>query len=358
MSASHPLTVPAILAFLLVPGAALADPPKKDANAEAAKALFYDARTLMQAGKFAEACPKLEETVRLDPGIGSEFNLADCNEHLGKLATAWAAFQDVAARSKQANQPDREKVARKRAAALEPRVPKLIVTVNNAPSGLEVKRDGVVVGAPVWGTPVPIDPGTHRISATAPGRETFETTIAATESNVARVSIPELPASAVAMGPARAPGTATPAVVQPPPTNASNVPPAASVAPDFPQPIVETPGATQRTIGWVVTVVGAASVGVGSGFGLASMAKRNESRSHCGATGCDGDGLRLRDDAMRNGNISTVTMIAGAGAIAGGLLLVLTAPRDAAPADRAGKLRAIPTATVAGGGLMLQGAFQ
>ena len=76
----------------------------------------------MQQGKYAEACPKLEESMRLDSGIGTQFNLADCNEHIGKLATAWAGFLDVAAAAKAASQPDREKVARGAGArAREPR---------------------------------------------------------------------------------------------------------------------------------------------------------------------------------------------------------------------------------------------
>lgn len=138
-----------ILLFLGAPGMAAADPSKNDPAA--AQILFYDARNLMQAGKYAEACPKLEESLRLDPGLGTQFNLADCNEHIGKITTAWVGFLEVAAQSKATNQPEREKVARKRAAALDARLPKLVVDVISAPPGLEVKRDGVVIGSAAWG---------------------------------------------------------------------------------------------------------------------------------------------------------------------------------------------------------------
>src|SRR4051812_10257047 len=62
----------------------------------ASVALFDEARRLMADGKFAEACPKLEESQRMDPGIGILFNLGDCYEHLGRTASAWISFRDVA----------------------------------------------------------------------------------------------------------------------------------------------------------------------------------------------------------------------------------------------------------------------
>lgn len=337
--------LPVTIALWLAPALALAEPPKSGAETAAAEGLFYESRTLMQAGRFAEACPKLEESMRLDPGIGTQFNLADCNEHIGKLATAWIAFNDAAGQSKLSNQPEREKIARKRAAALEPRLPRLAVDVTDPPAGLEVKRDALIVAPSAWGTPVPVDPGTHRISVTAPGKQPWETTVTTREGKVARVSVPR-----------DLPDIGGPTVIAPPPPPAPAEPVTALAAP-FPEPIVEGHGGTQRGIGWVVTSLGVAGVGVGAGFGLSSLGKRNASRAHCNTFGCDSDGVSLRDDALRFGNIATISMIAGGAALAGGLLLVLTAPRDAPPRERVG-IRAVPTTAIGGGGLSLQGVFQ
>jgi hypothetical protein len=351
------LRVVPILLFLAAPGVAMADPPKNDPAA--AQILFYDARNLMQAGKYAEACPKLEESLRLDPGLGTQFNLADCNEHIGKITTAWAGFLEVAAQSKATNQPEREKVARKRAAALEARLPKLVVDVVAAPPGLEVKRDAIVIGSAAWGTPIPVDPGTHRISATAPGKQPWEATVAASEGKTARISVPrDLPAAVVATtalpsgGPQPVASGATTTT-----TTTTSAPPPTTPPADFPAPIIENDGATQRTLGWIFAGLGVASVGVGAGFGLSSIGKRNESRSHCVVDACDAAGVELRNDAIRNGNVATVTTIAGGVAFAGGLILVLTAPKGREH-ERAGKVRAVPSFAASGAGLLVQGNFQ
>jgi hypothetical protein len=110
--------------------------------------------------------------------------------------------------------------------------------------------------------------------------------------------------------------------------------------------------------GWIVTGIGVVGVGVGAGFGLLSIGKRDESRSHCTADTCDATGISLRDDAIRNGNIATGAIIAGSAAIAGGIVLVLTVPRARNVSEPAVTIRATPTATIGGAGFIVQGVFR
>ena len=340
-----------VLVLVAVPEVALAaDPPKNDAAT--AHALFYEARTLMEQNRFSDACPKLEESMRLRPGLGTEFNLADCNEHLGKVTSAWAGFLAVAAAAKAANQPDREKLARKRAQALDARLPKLVIEVTASPAFVQVKRDGIDIGSPAWGMPVPVDPGPHRISATATGRGTWETTITATEGKTVHVSVPrELPPPpAVAVAPARVGGS--------PPVQGEASTTTTTAATDFPAPIIEENGDRQRTVGWIVGSAGVVGLGIGAGFALSSLGKRDDSRSHCVGNQCDAVGVGLRDDAIRNGNVATVATIVGGAAVAGGVVLILTAPKSAESQGRAGVIRAVPNVAANGGGVLLQGSFQ
>ena len=57
---------------------------------------LHEGRKLATDGKFAEACPKFEQSLAIDSGLGTKFNLADCWEHLGRLASAKSMFDDVA----------------------------------------------------------------------------------------------------------------------------------------------------------------------------------------------------------------------------------------------------------------------
>ena len=67
-------------------------------DATTADKLFEEANALAAVGRYAEACPKLAESQRIEPAVGTQFNLADCHEHLGQTATAFALFSEVARR--------------------------------------------------------------------------------------------------------------------------------------------------------------------------------------------------------------------------------------------------------------------
>lgn len=180
------------LAFLLTLVIAFCSSREARADAAAAQALFDQAKKLMAEKKYAEACPKFEESQKLDPGLGTQTNLAICYESMGRTASAWSLYLEVASQAKATNQPDREKKARDAAKALEPKLSKLTIEVASPPPGLEVKRNGQPVGQASWGTPLPVDPGEIQITAVAPSKKLWETTIKIEKPGDTTVKIPEL----------------------------------------------------------------------------------------------------------------------------------------------------------------------
>ncbi len=351
------LSLLAASAIVLLASTARANDPA------AAEALFRDGRTLLSQGNYAEACAKLEESERLDPAIGTLYHLADCHEHMGKLATAWAELLDVSAQAKQLGQHEREAAARQRADALAPRLPHMVLD-GVAPRGAEIRRDATVVGPAEMGARIPVNPGLHKVTVRAPGTVAWETTVVAIEGGTLHVRLPEsLTALPVA-------ATPTPAVATPANANANANQPSADarVATPVAQRQAEH-GNVQRNVGIVIAGAGLVGLGVGSYFGVHSMDKRGEARSHCTGNVCDADGLSLRGDAISAGNVSTVTFIAGGAALVGGGILFFTAPpsQETAgqsalvqlpPPPRARLVSASPWAGPFGGGVALTGEFQ
>jgi tetratricopeptide (TPR) repeat protein len=161
----------------------------------AAQALFDRAKKLMSEGKFADACPALEESQRIEARSGTLLNLADCYEHEGRLATAWSTFLDAAALAAATGNTDREQGARDRAAALASRYSKLVIVLPPAASieGIEITRDGDPVGRPQLGLPLPADSGSHVVAAKAPGRKPWRTTVLVEGgASTATITVPEL----------------------------------------------------------------------------------------------------------------------------------------------------------------------
>lgn len=304
----------AIAAATLAAPAAKAD-VTKEARA-AATTLFDDGRKLTAANKYAEACPKFEEAMKLDPGIGIGFNLADCWEHTGRLASAWIQFRDTASLALAANQPDREKEIKKRVAALEPRLTRLTIVVPEGAraEGLVVQRDGSEVGKALWGSAIPVDAGKHRVSAAAPGRQIWETSLAVEgEGKTLSVEVPVLPEKKGGD------------VIAPPPPSGSAT---GSGAPPPPPAERDAPRSWQKPLGFVALGVGAVGVGVSVALGFAAKSKKDDSNAdgHCVGNTCDDAGTELRNSAVSLGNVGTGVFIAGAVVAAGGLLLVITAP--------------------------------
>ncbi len=309
--------------------------------------LFNDAKRLASAGSYAEACPKFEESQRLDPAMGTQFNLADCYEHVGKVASAWAMFQDVASAARAEGQSARAQVALQRAAALEAKVSKLTIVAPGNATGLEVRRNGELLGSVLWGNAAPVDAGSYTIEATAPGKKRWSS-VASVGPNGARVTvtIPSLENAdaAVAAAPASLPPAGAVA------SNEASLSPADGAAASSD---AKSAGDGQRLAGLITGGVGLVGLGVGGAFGLLSASKHSDYTSHCLGNVCDAQGYASHSDAVSDGNISTVAFIAGGALVAAGAVLWITAPKS----HPASGWRVTPRVGVGEAGLSLEGGW-
>jgi hypothetical protein len=142
-----------------------------DTDRQIAQQLFDDGRALLEAKRYAEACPKFAESQRLDPGGGTLLNLAYCHELEGKTATAWSEFRDALGQALKDDRKDREEFTRTHIADLAPRLMRVIVHVPErlAARDPEINLDRSKLPSTAWDTPIPVDPGEHRVTVALRG---------------------------------------------------------------------------------------------------------------------------------------------------------------------------------------------
>jgi hypothetical protein len=130
---------------------------------------------------------------------------------------------------------------------------------------------------------------------------------------------------------ARRPSSASTGSTTPPPRPRPPPPPALASAPAPAPESPPDPGSTRRWLGVGVGGVGVVGVALGAVFGLRAKSKLNQSNDGpCDASDtCDAGGLALRHDASGAATLSTVFFAVGGVALAGGVVLYLTAPRSA-----------------------------
>lgn len=274
-----------------------------------ARALFNEARELMKAGHYDAACPKLEAASKAYPSSGVLLNLGDCYEHEGRTASAWTEFGEAASVAERLRRADDLAEAQRRQSALEPRLSRLAIRVLHEVPGLVVSRDGSDIERGAWAEGIPVDPGTHTVTAHAAGHDDWDGSVTVTDAGkTVTIDVPELSPTPVAPQPA-------------PPAPPVSIPSSETVAPP-PSP-VPPPYWTGRRI------ASASVAGLGVGALLASgvlvaIAKVKDDAAQNEATGRHADSQSAAD----LGTAATVVGVVGAAVAAGGVLFWLTAPGD------------------------------
>jgi serine/threonine-protein kinase len=273
----------------------------------AAEALFDEGLELLRAEKLQEACNRFEKSQNIDPAVGTLLYLAECYERTGRTASAWATFREAASSASASGQAERARVGAERAQKLEPRLSRWVVDVgsNAELSGLRVERDGEPIAAALFGEPLPIDPGEHTVSVSAPGYKAWSATLSVpAEKSEQKLQVPAL---------------------EPEPSAPVAAPPAQPVEP-APVRDVTRPEARSRdyTWSWVTGGIGLVGIGAGVVFGLHAADLDAEAKDGCDGTRCfDPDGAKANKDARSSALIANIGYGVGVAGLGTALILAL-----------------------------------
>ncbi len=273
--------------------AASAAPKGSDAKVRraAAAALFQDGLEAMQAGKTAEGCDKLAESVATIPDSGAKGALAECYAVIGRLSESWELWRDLANSAPTAELRDD---AAKNAAALDKRLARVVIIVRGAvPAGLVVTLNDKPVAA-VSATEHRVTPGSLVVIAESPEIERWSRTVTAKEGEKLDIDIHTVVSRSLIQNRRRG-----------------------------------------RLVGLTVTGVGVIAIAVGAVFGGAAYASSNSADSNCGGSTdhCKGDYASAQSDlasARHSATISSWTVGTGLFAAATGAIiyLVYREPKD------------------------------
>ena len=310
---------------------AVAPSSVKARDPAAAEALFRSGRQLLQEARLEEAYSKFEESYRLDPTAGALFNQGECRMKQGKTASAWALYQQAATLADVQGKPDLFELAGTRATQLQTDLSYLTFHVAKPVPGLEVLRDGVLVGRAQFDVSLPIDPGRHSISVRAPGYEGLELAVVVGEKHDRQtINIPTLKEKALPIPP--------------------------------PQRRVVTPQAPASEPGpwpWVVGAAGATSLVVGSISGILAIRENHRMNDACpDRLNCSRDVLQAQGRRDLETNIAWIGIPVGLVALGGAATWMYYSQRADKPAQAGHKTFTIDTvATSHDFRLNLAGAF-
>ncbi len=287
-------------ALCSAPEAARAQGPAADNDAiKRAREQFGQALALQTGGDWAGALAMLKEVAAVKPTPQVRFNIALCEERLGRLVAALGDYE-LAASDAQAEKADqvRQEVD-SRLESLKARVPRVIVQRGEGADSATISLDGVSLGDSVLNNPLPADPGPHTVEATALGFRPFKQAFRVAEQQTATIQVKLEP---------------EPAKVEPPPP-------------------VEPRPASQgvRTAGFIVGGVGIASLITSGAMFYLRQTTISDLDKQCGANrgSCPPSSQSTVDRGKLYTTIGDVTLVAGAVGLGLGATLVIVGSHSA-----------------------------
>jgi hypothetical protein len=312
-----------------------------------ARAQFQEGLALSAASNWSAALAKFRAVarVRMTPQVA--FNIAECEEKLGKLLSALGNYRLAASSAAESGKAkDVEAQVPGRIQSLEERIPKLTIERGQGSEVAKIELDGTELGSAQLNTPVTIDPGTHQIVAYIRDKEVWRQTIEIAEKEGHTVTVK---------------------IDAPPPAEDTGTKPDDQTKPDDTKPVDEPP--RSKVPGAVVLGIGVAGIGAGVAFIAMRQGTIADLDEQCGNDlSCPPSAEATADKGKLFTGLSFGAFGVGAVGVGVGIALLVRASSggaSAAPAEPAvslpgtqGKVRFIGAAPGANlGGFTLTGSF-
>lgn len=291
------------------------------AELTAARDLFDRGLKLEEQNQWAQALEKFRKVAAVKTTPAVRFHVALCLENLGKLVDALNEFERAQSEAASESSNNATTVANNSArhvALLHERIPRVTIQLPSGVSDATITIDGGTVSTGLAGTEIPLDPGAHAITVTAPGKLPFEKKIELVERQppiVVEVTLhDEAVTSPVVPSTEDDPGKKD--VVDPP----------------------EHPSHGPGALPWIVGSIGVAALGGAGVFYLMRASTISDLDSACqgpNRTQCPQSKSDVADKGKTYSTVSAVLLGVGAVGVATAVVLFLVAPSSSSDAKSA-----------------------
>jgi hypothetical protein len=295
----------AIIALTTAPAiTARAEEPSRATLAKAREE-FRRGLALEAAGDWSGALAAFKDVALVKSTPQVRFHIAQCEEKVGQWVQALGSYRLASYEAQQAKVKDVEAASESALKALEPKIPKLTIRRGEGAAVAKVLMDGREVGPTQLGSEIAMNPGPHRIEASAPGREPF----------VVEVNLDEAEAKTIDL-------------VLPPVKVAEPVKPV-----EEKKKVVEAPPPPKgtspvRIAGFVIGGLGVAGLAASGVFFLQRQSAISELDAACGPDrqSCPPTLTETRDRGQLFSTLGMATLIGGGVFLATGVTMIIAAP--------------------------------
>lgn len=264
-----------------------------------ARAMFLEGVSLAAANNCAAALTKYQAVAKVKLTAQVVFNIAECEERLGKLVASLGSYR-LAASLVTDNKPiEVAKHVGDRIGSLEARIPKLVIQRTEETSKIEL--DGTEIGSSQLGKENLVDPGTHTVSGKIGETEVWRESVQIEEKETKTITV-----------------KIDVAKFKPPPQSTATAS-ATATATAAPVPTVEPPS---RAPAYLVGGAGLLSLGVGFALMGVSLGTASELEQTCGTEHvCPASEKAKYDTGRTMAGVSTALLAVGGAALATGVVL-------------------------------------